>query len=149
AAHGGIRGRCPRNGSFSASSLALVLGCPSSAVSSPVRAGVVRRQSIVFPLRPAFFRRPTPSHRLRCGAAKKCGTFGPHRPTIYASVGPEALFVESDLLGQHVIDRPAELGGQHPQGLGLAALLLLPLHPLLGSLAAAEKQTRRLREGPT
>ena len=64
----------PESTSLSASSVALVLHGPSSATGSPNRAGVVRGQSIVSLLRPAFFRRPTPSPRLRCWAAEKGGT---------------------------------------------------------------------------
>ncbi len=47
-----------------------------------------------------------------------------------------------------VVHRAAELGGQDAQGLALATFLLLPLQPLLGALAAAQKQARRLGEGP-
>src|ERR1700736_2137343 len=48
---------------------------------------------------------------------------------------PETPLVEDDLLCQHQVDSPAELGGQDAQGLGLATLLLLPPQPLLGPLA--------------
>src|SRR5262249_4458382 len=67
---------------------------------------------------------------------------------VLASRRPEACLVEGDLLVQHVIDGPAELGGEDAQRLAFAAFLLLTLEPLLGTLALAEKQTCRLREGP-
>src|SRR5262245_7908799 len=115
------------------------LECPSPAPSSADRPVVVRCQSIVFPLRPAFVRRPPPSPTLRCGAAATGGMLCPrHRPFL-TPVGPDTLFIEGDLLGQHLVDGSAELGGQHAQRLGFAAFLLLLLHPLLGPFAAAQK----------
>src|SRR3954447_14817801 len=67
---------------------------------------------------------------------------------VLASRCPEACLVEGDLLVQHVIDGPTQLGGQDAKRLALATFLLLALQPFLGGVAPAEKQTRRLREGP-
>src|ERR1700694_2335542 len=67
---------------------------------------------------------------------------------VPASRCPEALLVKGDLLVQHVIGVPAQLGGEDAQRLALAAFLLLALQPFLGGFALAEKETRRLREGP-
>src|SRR5258708_5014917 len=67
---------------------------------------------------------------------------------VPASRCPEALLVEGDLLVQQVVDGPAQLGGEDAERLALAAFLFLALEPFLGALALAEKQTRRLREGP-
>src|SRR5713101_3350152 len=62
---------------------------------------------------------------------------------------PEACFVEGDLLAEHVIDGPRQLSGQDAQRLGRSAFLRLLLLPAAGPFALPQKQTCRLREGPT
>src|SRR3954468_24632540 len=61
---------------------------------------------------------------------------------------PEARLVERLALAEHVIDRPRQLRCQDRQRLGLPLGCLLLLLPLLGPLAATQKQARRLAEGP-
>src|SRR5262245_7587754 len=129
-------GSAPETASLSASSLALVLGCPSSAARSPYRAGVV-------PVRASGY---VPCYQPNVLSPSSLRGKGP--TPSRALIVPETLLVESDLLGQHVVDGPTELGGQDAQGLGLAELLLLLLHPLLGPVAAAQKQAGGLRERP-
>src|SRR3954454_16175333 len=61
---------------------------------------------------------------------------------------PEACLVEGLALAQHVVGRASEPRRQDCQRLGFAALRLLLLLPLFGSVAAAQEQACRLAEGP-
>src|SRR5262249_15896416 len=68
--------------------------------------------------------------------------FGPTR------LAPEAALVEGDLLAEHVVDSPSQLGGEDAHRLGRPALLLLLLLPASGPLALPQNQTGRLPESP-
>src|SRR5262249_17072368 len=61
---------------------------------------------------------------------------------------PEAALVKRFLFAQHVVDGPRQPGGQDAQHLGRAVPLRLLLLPPFGPLAAAQKETRGLGEGP-
>src|SRR5262245_46055017 len=61
---------------------------------------------------------------------------------------PETRLVERLALAQHVVDGPPQPRRQDRQRLGLAALRLLLVLPLLGPLAAAQEQAGGLAEGP-
>src|SRR4051812_14951945 len=67
----------------------------------------------------------------------------PPRPAL-----PEALLVEGFALAEQVVDGPAQPRRQDRQRLGLAALRLLLLLPLLATLTAPQEQAGRLAEGP-
>src|SRR4051794_36260750 len=80
--------------------------------------------------------------RLRRGQRRGTRN-GPPRAAL-----PEARLVERLTLAEHVVNRAPQSRRQDRQRLGLAALRLLLLLPLLGALAAAQEQARRLAEGP-
>src|SRR5262249_24433755 len=61
---------------------------------------------------------------------------------------PEAALVERFALAPQVEDGPGQPRRQDGQRLALTALAGLPLLPAPGPLPAAQKQTRRLAEGP-
>src|SRR5260370_24111232 len=66
-----------------------------------------------------------------------------------AHLVPEALFIKGFFLAEHVVDRPTQLGRQDRERFGGTTFLLLLLLPFAGPFAGAQKQARRLTEGPT
>src|ERR1700738_5358751 len=62
---------------------------------------------------------------------------------------PETLFIKGFFLTEYVVNRPAQLGRQDRERFGGTTFLLLLLLPLARPFAGAQKQARRLAEGPT
>src|SRR5262249_30892547 len=86
-------------------------------------------------------RTPRPAGSCRPGLARR------RRPRL-GLAAPEAALVERLPLAQHVVDGTGQPGGQDAQDLGGGVLLLLPLLPLPGSLAATQGQAGGLGESP-
>ena len=64
------------------------------------------------------------------------------------SLSKEPLEIKGFTAAQHVVDGPAQPGGQDAERLLLAVLLLTPLLPGLDFRAAADEQADRFGEGP-
>src|SRR6266851_7774244 len=71
--------------------------------------------------------------------------------TLHDSDGriPKPLLIKGFFLAEHVVDRPTQLGRQDRERFGGTTFLLLLLLPFAGPFAGAQKQARRLTEGPT
>ena len=120
----------PETASFSASSVALVLGVPQFGAEFPRPGRRGSRQSIAA--------RPPAINNVKHSPPSR-GMLPPR--TVRLAV-PEALFVESDLLGEHVINGPRQLGGEDAHGLGRSALLLLLFLPATSPLIALSRDGR-------
>src|SRR5690606_36350652 len=67
---------------------------------------------------------------------------------LSSSCRDETFHIERRVPPEHVVDRTAELGGQHTESLALPVLLLQALEVLLPLRVAPQKQRRGFGEGP-